>query len=59
VHWRAADGTAHSELKQVSYTVSPRAGRTIAVDRQHVDTAEGGQTVDVVKASVDTISCRD
>jgi len=58
VQWRATDGTARSELKQVSYTVSPEAGRTIAVDRQYLDTAEGAHTVDVVNVSVDTITCR-
>jgi hypothetical protein len=56
VDWKAADGTARSELKQVSYTVSPNAARTIAVDRQYLDTAEGAQSVDVVKVSVDTIT---
>jgi hypothetical protein len=56
VDWRANDGTARSELRQVSYTVSPDSARTIAVDRQFLDTAEGAHTVDVLKVSVDGIS---
>ncbi len=59
VDWRTPDGTERSEIKQVNYTVSPRAGRTIAVDRQYFDTAEGQHTTDVVKVSVDMITCRD
>jgi hypothetical protein len=58
VHWRAADGRAHSALERVSYTVS-RAGRTIAVDRVYLDRAEGARTVDAVKVSVDTITSSD
>src|SRR6202022_3825822 len=59
VHWKTADGATRSEIKQVSYTVAPRAHRTIAVDRQYFDTAEGQHTTDVVKVSVDAITCRD
>jgi hypothetical protein len=59
IDWRAADGTVRSEQKQVSYTVSPNAARTIAVDRQYLDTSEGAQPVDVVKVSVDAITRRD
>ncbi len=59
VHWKTPDGTERSELKQVHYTISPRSGRTIAVDRQYFDTAEGQHTTDVVKVSVDAITCRD
>jgi hypothetical protein len=57
VQWKAADGTLGSETKHVSYTVSPLAPRTIAVDRQYFHTAEGRQTTDVVKVSVDAITC--
>jgi hypothetical protein len=39
--------------------VAPRTHRTIAVDRQYFDTAEGQHTTDVVKVSVDAITCRD
>lgn len=59
VDWRASDGTARSERKEVSYIVAPDAARTIAVDRQYLDTAEGAHTVDVVKVRVDTITRRD
>src|ERR1700722_17279260 len=48
VHWTASDGTSRSEQKQVNYTVSPDAARTIAVDRQYLDTAEGAHPADVV-----------
>lgn len=59
VGWRTVDGTTRSEIKQVKYTVSPHAGRTIAVDRQYFDTAEGEHTTDVVNVSVRRITCRD
>jgi hypothetical protein len=59
VEWKTADGTTRSEIKHVNYTVSPRAPRTIAVDRQYFDTAEGQHTTDVVKVSIDAITCRD
>jgi hypothetical protein len=59
IAWKASDGTTRSEQKEVSYTLSPGAARTIAVDRQYLDTAEGAQTVDVVNVSVDTITRRD
>jgi len=57
VDWKAQDGTARSEIRHVNYTVLPSAGRTIAVDRQFFDTAEGQHTTDVVKVSVDSITC--
>jgi hypothetical protein len=59
VDWMTADGTTRSEIKRVGYSVAPLARRTIAVDRQYFDTAEGRHTTDVVKVSVDTITCRD
>ena len=59
VDWKTADGTTRSEIKNVSYTVAPRTRRTIAVDRQYFDTAEGQHTTDVVKVSVDAITCHD
>jgi hypothetical protein len=59
VDWKASDGTARSEQKEVSYIVAPEAARTIAVDRQYLDTAEGAHTVDVVKVRVDAITRRD
>lgn len=57
VHWKTADGTARSESRRVSYKVSPQSGRTIAVDRQYLDTAEGAHTTDVMKVSVERITC--
>jgi hypothetical protein len=59
VDWKTADGATRSEIKHVNYTVAPRARRTIAVDRQYFDTAEGQHTTDVVKVTVDAITCRD
>src|SRR5258706_6224682 len=59
VDWKTADGATRSEIKHVSYTVSPLARRTIAVDRQYFDTAEGQHTTDVVRVSIDAITCRD
>jgi hypothetical protein len=59
VDWKASDGTLRSERKEVSYMVSPEAARTIAVDRQYLDTAEGAHTVDVVNVRVDAITRRD
>jgi hypothetical protein len=56
VEWKTEDGMTRSEIKHVNYTVSPRASRTIAVDRQYFDTAEGQHTTDVVKVRVDAIS---
>jgi hypothetical protein len=58
VNWRTATGDLGSELKQVRYTVAPGSTRTIAVDRQFFDTAEGANTTDVVNVSVKSISCR-
>jgi hypothetical protein len=59
VVWKTADGATRSEIKHVGYSVPPRARRTIAVDRQYFDTAEGQHTTDVVKVSIDAITCRD
>jgi hypothetical protein len=57
VDWKTEDGTIRSESKLVSYTVSPRASRAMTVDRQYFDTAEGQHTTEVVRVSVDRISC--
>jgi hypothetical protein len=59
VDWKTPDGTTRSEIRHVHYTVSPSASRTIAVDRQYFDTAEGQHTTDVLKVSIDAITCRD
>jgi hypothetical protein len=59
VHWKTEQGLTRSELKQVSYTVPPRSGRSIAVDRQYFDTAEGQHTTEVLNVSVDAITCHE
>ena len=57
VDWKTEDGTTRSESRLVNYTVSPRASRAITVDRQYFDTAEGQHTTEVVKVSVNRITC--
>jgi hypothetical protein len=59
VDWKTEDGTTRQEAKQVNYTVLPGASRTITVDHQYFDTAEAAHTTDVVKVSVDKITCVD
>jgi hypothetical protein len=59
VDWKTEDGVKRSEVRLVNYTVSPRASRAITVDRQYFDTAEGQHTTEVVKVSVDRITCLD
>ncbi|HTV95578.1 MAG TPA: hypothetical protein VME42_06230 [Steroidobacteraceae bacterium] len=58
VHWKGSDGMLRSEAREVSYSVPPSARRTIAVDRQYLDSAEGAQRTEVVSVSVDRITCR-
>lgn len=58
VDWRTSTGEVGSEIKQVRYSVSPGSTRTIAVDRQFFDTAEGAHTTDVVNVNVRSITCR-
>jgi len=43
----------------VGYSVLPLANRTIAVDRQYFDTAEGAHQTEVLNVKVDRITCRD
>lgn len=59
VKWKIEDGTVMSEFRRVSYNVLPHSSRTMTVDRQYFDTAEGAHTTDVVKVTVDTITCLD
>jgi hypothetical protein len=47
------------EFRMVSYAAPPGAARTIAVDHQYFDTAEGEHTTEIVKVSVDRMSCVD
>ena len=57
VNWTAEDGTTHSDIREVGYTVVPNAARTITVDRQYFDTSEGAHTTDVVQVTVSRITC--
>jgi len=59
VDWKAEDGLTRSESRRVSYAALPSMNRSITVDRQYFDTAEGAHTTDVVKVSVDRITCLD
>jgi len=59
VDWQAEDGLLRSENRLVSYSVAPQSNRTIAVDRQYFDTAEGKHTTEVVRVRVDSINCVD
>ena len=57
--WKTESGDTRSDNKLVSYTVPRGANRTIAVDRHYFDTAEGQHTTEIVKVSVDDVSCTD
>jgi hypothetical protein len=58
VDWRTAEGeTRSSDAKRIRYAVSPLASRTISVDRQYFDTGEGQHTTDILKVTVDRITC--
>jgi hypothetical protein len=59
VDWRTEGGLTRSEIKRVNYAVYPHARRSITVDRQYLDTAEGEHTTDVVSVSVDLITCHE
>lgn len=59
VDWKTEDGTRRSEIKQVAYTFVPQTGRSITVDRQYFDTAEGAHRTEVVRVSVAGITCSD
>jgi hypothetical protein len=58
VNWKAEDGTTYTESKRVSYTIVPKSGRSVAVDRQYFDTSEGAHTTEVLAVSVDRITCQ-
>lgn len=57
IDWKTEDGMTRSEIKRVSYAVPARSSHSLTVDRQYLDTAEGAHTTDVVKVSVDMITC--
>jgi len=58
VIWSTEDGVIRSETRKVSYAVVPNSRRSITVDRQYFDTAEGEHTTKIVRVSVDVITCR-
>ena len=58
VQWKAEDGTTRRDIREVGFAVAPHsADRTITVDRQYFDTAEGAHTTDVVQVTVDRLIC--
>ena len=57
VDWKDADGTIRSEQKQVNYAAAPGANRTIAVDHQYLAGARGEHEIQIVKVSVNEVSC--
>lgn len=57
--WTTDDGIARSDNKRLNYHLPNGAQRTIAVDRHYFDTAEGQHRTEVVKVSVDQVSCSD
>ena len=59
VRWMTEQGLRRSELKQISFTVPQHSGRSIAVDRQYFDTAEGQHTTEILDVSVDAITCQE
>jgi len=59
VDWKTEDGTSRSERRQVNYSVAPRSSRSITVDRQYFDTGEGQHTTEIVRVSVERITCLD
>jgi hypothetical protein len=59
VQWKADDGTSRRDIREVAFAVAPHsADRTITVDRQYFDTAEGAHTTDIVQVTVDRLSCQ-
>lgn len=57
IEWKTEEGVAVTESKRVTYSVAPGAQRTITVDRQYLDTAEGAHTTQVMKVTVERITC--
>jgi hypothetical protein len=58
VIWRTEDGLTRSEIRQVNYAVFPNSRRSITVDRQYFDTAEGEHTTQIVSVNVEAITCQ-
>lgn len=59
IAWRTEDGTRVAETRRVSYSVPANYARTMIVDRQYLDTAEGAHTTEVVGVTVERITCED
>lgn len=59
VNWKTEDGITRSEIKTVSYVIAAHTGRSITVDRQYFDTAEGQHRTEIVNVSVADITCED
>lgn len=59
VNWKAEDGTTSWGIREVGYRVLPHTARTLTVDRQYFDTAEGAHTTDVVEVTVARITCHE
>ncbi|HYM27897.1 MAG TPA: hypothetical protein VET66_07090 [Steroidobacteraceae bacterium] len=57
IAWRTEDGTLIAETKRVTYRVPANYGRTMIVDWQYLDTAEGAHTTEVVGVTVKRITC--
>lgn len=57
VEWKTEGGPLITDIKRVAYSMPPHSARTITVDRQYFDTAEGAHTTQVVRVRVERISC--
>ena len=55
--WTTGDGATRSDTRLLSFDVPRGAQRSIAVDRNYFDTAEGQHRTDIVKVSVQSVSC--
>lgn len=55
--WKTEDGAENVDSKLVSYTIPSGAERSIAVDRHYFDMGEGKHTTELVRVSVDDVSC--
>jgi hypothetical protein len=56
VVWKTEDGLTRYEVRRVNFVVLPNSRRTIVVDRQYFDTAEGAHWIQVVSVNVDLIT---
>jgi hypothetical protein len=57
VEWKSDDGQTRAERRRVSYAVLAHYTRALTVDRQYFDTAEGAHTTDIVRVTVESITC--